>query len=40
MMRLDGTSWLIWLIGLAIFIIWIVFPLREFVNLIKERMRK
>lgn len=37
---MDGTSWLIWLIGLAVFFVWIVFPVREFISLVKERMRK
>jgi len=37
---MDGTSWFIWVTGLAVMIIWIVFPLREFIKLVKERMRK
>ncbi len=39
-MRIDGLTATIWLIGFAVFIIWIVFPLKEFVKLIKEKMGK
>jgi hypothetical protein len=39
-MRIDWLSVTIWLVGFAIFIIWIIFPLREFVKLMKERMGK
>jgi hypothetical protein len=39
-MRMDWLSLMIWLIGVAIFVIWIIFPLREFVKLMKEKMGK
>jgi len=39
-MKLDLLSWLIWLTGIAIFILWIIFPAREFLSLFREKMRK
>jgi hypothetical protein len=39
-MRIDWLTATIWFIGFAVFIIWIVFPLREFIKLMKEKMEK
>jgi len=39
-MKLDLLSWLIWLTGIIIFILWIIFPAREFLSLFQEKRRK
>lgn len=39
-MKLDFLSWLIWLLGLIIFILWIFFPAREFLALLREKMKQ
>jgi len=39
-MRFDWLTWLIWAIGLAIFILWIIYPVKEFISLMRERIKK
>jgi hypothetical protein len=39
-MRIDWLSATIWLIGVAVFVLWIIFPVREFVRLVRERIKK
>ena len=36
-MYIDWVTWSVWLIGFAILVIWIYFPVREFKNLYKKR---
>lgn len=38
-MKLDLLSWLIWISGLIIFILWIFFPAREFLALLRQKMK-
>lgn len=39
-MKIDVFSWLIWLTGVIIFILWIIFPAKEFLTLFREKMKK
>lgn len=39
-MGIDWLSVMIWLIGVAVFVVWIIFPVREFVKLVRERMKR
>jgi hypothetical protein len=39
-MGIDWLSVTIWLIGVAVFVVWIIFPLREFVKLVRERIKR
>jgi len=39
-MRFDWLTWIIWVIGLAVFIFWIIFPVKEFIKLMKEKVKK
>lgn len=36
---MDGLSWFIWLTGVIIFILWIIFPAREFLAIFRQKMR-
>jgi len=33
----DWVTWSIWLVGFVILVIWIIFPLKEFVSIVKEQ---
>ncbi len=37
---MDIFSWLIWVIGAIIFTLWVIFPAREFLEIIRQKIRK
>jgi hypothetical protein len=37
---MDWFTWIIWGIGFIILVIWILFPVKEFIKLMKERILK
>jgi hypothetical protein len=36
-MKFDWVTWSIWLLGFAILVIWIIVPIREFRQLLKNK---
>lgn len=36
-MKIDLVTWGVWLVGFAVFVIWIWIPARELIAILKER---
>jgi hypothetical protein len=39
-MNFDWFTWAIWAIGFLVLLLWIIFPTKEFIKLLREKIKK